>query len=260
LNAEMRLAMKLSSLGHAARNKANRRVRQPLAEAAFAVGSADERRALEHYADLIADELNVKSVRALGAAGEAVTYALNPLPRQLGQKHGARFPKIRAGLLALDAESAAKSLLSNQPISVEVDGETVEVLPDEVEVRMNAKTGYAVASEGGYLAALKTDLTPELVREGLAREFVRRVQDLRKTAGFDIADRIVTHYAATPTLAEAVSAFADYIKGETLSVELVMGNFPAGAAIAEDEFDGEKLALGVVKAQAGQAQNNADRT
>jgi isoleucyl-tRNA synthetase len=247
LNAEIRLAMKLSSLGHAARNKANRKVRQPLAEAAFAVGSADERRALDAYADLIADELNVKSVRALGAAGEAVTYALNPLPKQLGQKHGARFPKIRAALLALDAEAAAKSLLSNQPISVEVDGEKVEVLPDEVEVRMNAKTGYAVMSEGGYLAALKTDLTPALVREGLAREFVRRVQDLRKAAGFDIADRIVTYYTATPRLAEAVAAFADYIKGETLSVELVSGPAPAGAATGEDEFDGEKLTLGVVK-------------
>ena len=247
LNAEIRLAMKLSSLGHAARNKANRKVRQPLAEAAFAVGSADERRALDAYADLIADELNVKSVRALGAAGEAVSYALNPLPKQLGQKHGARFPKIRAALLALDAEAAAKSLLSNQPISVEVDGEKVEVLPDEVEVRMNAKTGYAVMSEGGYLAALKTDLTPDLVREGLAREFVRRVQDLRKAAGFDIADRITAHYTATPRLAEAVAAFADYIKGETLSVELVSGPAPAGAATSEAEFDGERLTLGVVK-------------
>ncbi len=246
LNAEMRLTMKLASLGHAARNKANRKVRQPLAEAAFAVGSADERRALENYADLIADELNVKSVRALGAAGEAVTYALNPLPRQLGQKHGARFPKIRAALLALDPEPAAKSFLSNLPISVDVDGEKVEVLPDEVEVRMNAKEGFAVMGEGGYLAALKTDLTPELVREGLAREFVRRVQDLRKTAGFDIADRIATIYTATPKLDEAVKAFADYIKSETLSVEIEAG-FIIGPATDTYEFDGEELTLTLVK-------------
>ncbi len=258
LNTEMRLTMKLASLGHAARNKANRKVRQPLAEAAFAVGSADERDVLEDevYKELIKDELNVKEARALGAAGEVVTYALNPLPRQLGQKYGARFPKIRAALLALDAEAAAKSLLSNQPISVEVDGEKVEVLPDEVEVRMNAKEGFAVMGEGGYLAALKIDLTPELVREGLAREFVRRVQDLRKSAGLDIADRIVTHYTATPKLAEAIAAFSDYIKGETLSVELIpsekvelLGFFRVSDfTTSEDEFDGEKLKLAVAKA------------
>ncbi len=247
LNAEMRLAMKLVSLGHGARNKASRKVRQPLAEAAFAVGNADERRVISAYADLIADELNVKAVRALGAAGEAVTYALNPLPKQLGQKHGGRYPKLRAELLKLDAEPAARQLLAGQPVSVEVDGQSVEVLPEEVEVRLNARAGFAVLGEGSYLAALKTALTPDLVREGLAREFVRRVQDLRKTAGFDIADRIHTYYTATPALAKAIAAFADYIQSETLSVELTAGPAPEGAATAEDAFDGEKVKVGVIK-------------
>jgi isoleucyl-tRNA synthetase len=252
LNAEMRLVMKLASLGHGARNKASRKVRQPLAEAAFAVGSAEELHVVSAYADLIADELNVKAVRALGAAGEAVAYALNPLPKQLGQKHGGRFPKIRAALLKLDPEPAAKSLLAGRPVAIEVDGQTVEVLPEDVEVRMNAREGLAVLGEGSYLAALKTTLTPELVREGLAREFVRRVQDLRKKAGFDIADRIITYYTATPQLVKAIVALADYIKGETLSVELVagpapQGAAPEGAATVEDTFGGEKVKVEVVK-------------
>jgi isoleucyl-tRNA synthetase len=105
-----------------------------------------------------------------------------------------------------------------------------------------------VAADGPYLAALVTELTPELVREGLAREFVRRVQDLRKTADFDIADRIRLYVQATPTLAEAVQRHRDYIMGETLSVELLQGQPPEGAAALTAEFDGESVTAGVQKA------------
>ncbi len=248
LNREMALAVKLASLGHAARNKANRKVRQPLAEAAFAVGNADEQAVVDQYADLLADELNVKKVRALSAAGEAVAYSLNPLPKQLGQKYGGRFPKIRAALLALPAEQASQTLMAGKNLPLAVDGEQFEILPEEVEVRIQARAGFAVASEGAYLAALVTDLTPELVREGLAREFVRRVQDLRKQADFDISDRIRVVYTATTVLQEAIVNFADYIKMETLAVELTAGEVSADTPVSSDEFDGESVTIGIVKA------------
>ena len=247
LSADMQLARKLVSLGHGARNKACRKARQPLAEAAFVVSKAEEARAVTTCADLIADELNVKAVRTLESTGQAVTYALNPRPNKLGSKHGAHYPKIRAALLKLDPEVAARVLLAGQPVTVEVDGQTVEVLPEEVEVRLEPKEGLAVMSEGGYLAALKTALTPDLVSEGLAREFVRHVQDLRKTAGFDLADRILTYYAATPLLTKVITAFGDFIQAETLSAELIAGAAPDGAALAEEAFDGEKVKLGLIK-------------
>lgn len=247
LNREMSLVIKLASLGHAARNKANRKVRQPLAEAAFLVGNADERHVVDRYADLLADELNVKKVRTLDAAGEVVAYSLNPLPKQLGQKYGRRFPKLREALLALPADQSARALLAGQSLHVEVDGELVEVLPEEVEVRAQALGGFAVASEGPYLAALVTDLSPELVREGLAREFVRRVQDLRKSAELDIADRIRLYYRATPGLEAAVQDFRDYIMGETLAVELVAGTPPRDAVETSDRFDGEEVTVALVK-------------
>ncbi|MEJ5313609.1 isoleucine--tRNA ligase [Anaerolinea thermophila] len=247
LNREMTLVMKLASLGHAARNKANRKVRQPLQEVAFAVGNADEQDIPLRYADLLEDELNVKQVRMLNAAGEAVSYSLNPLPKQLGQKYGNRFPAIRQALLALDAAQAAQALLAGQSLTVSVNGETYEILPEEVEVRMQARSGYAVASEGAYLAALTTDLTPELIREGLAREFVRRVQDLRKNAGLDIADRIEVVYQASDGLAQAVEAFRDYIMNETLTLSLSAGTIMADMATAEDSFDGETVKIGLRK-------------
>ena len=192
--------MKLASLGHAARNKANRKVRQPLAEVAFAVGNRDEGETALSHADLLEDELNVKSVRLLNAASEAVSFSLNPLPKQLGQKYGNKFPELRKAVLALDAEQTATSLLAGDPVEVTLNGESYSLLPEEIEVRVTAKSGYAVAAEGAYLAALVTDLTPELIQEGLAREFVRRVQDLRKSADLEIADRIRLYVSATPGL------------------------------------------------------------
>ncbi|HEY9077623.1 MAG TPA: isoleucine--tRNA ligase [Anaerolineaceae bacterium] len=248
LNEEMALVMKLASLGHAARNKANRKVRQPLAEAVFSVGNIDEQHVVEAYADLLADELNVKQVRNLSKAGEAVSYSLNPLPKQLGQKYGKRFPAIRAAILSMDAEKAGLILLAGNKLPITIEGETIEVLPEEVEVRMSAREGFAVASEGAYLAALVTDLTPELVLEGLSREFVRRVQDLRKQADFEIADRINLYYSATPNLTKAVQAYKDYICAETLTVELIQGKVPLGVSTSSDEFDGEKVTIGIQKA------------
>jgi isoleucyl-tRNA synthetase len=248
LNEEMRRVLLWASLGHAARNKANRKVRQPLAEAAFAVTSAEDRRILEKYGDLLADELNVKKIRPLDTAGEVVAYTLNPLPKALGPRLGALFPKVRAALMALDAEAAAPMLLSGKSVKVKVDDVEVEAGPGEVEVRMTAREGFAVAPEGGDLAALATELTPALIREGLAREFVRRVQDLRKTADLQISDRIRIFYTASPKLGEAVQQHTDYITSETLAAALTEGPAPKGAHTAADEFDGETLTVALEKA------------
>jgi isoleucyl-tRNA synthetase len=247
LNRDMALIVKLASLGHAARNKANRKVRQPLAEAAFAVGNSDEQKTLERYADLLEDELNVKHVRSMMTAGEAAAFTLNPLPKQLGQKYGKLFPEIRAAILALETEPAAQRILAGLPVMVDVNKTIYEVLPEEVEIRVQARSGFAVAADGAYLAALVTDLTPELVNEGLAREFVRRIQDLRKTADLEIADRIRLYYEATPLLEKAIEVFKDYILGETLTVSLAKGTGHNDLPSNSDEFDGEKMTASIEK-------------
>jgi isoleucyl-tRNA synthetase len=187
----------------------------------------------------------------LHSAGEAVSYSLTPLPRQLGQKYKARMPAIRAALLALETEPAALSFLDRRAVRITVDGEFYDILPEDVEVRLSARQGLAVAAEGAYLCALRTDLTPELEAEGLAREFIRRVQELRKQAGFDIADRIWLYVEATPRLAEAIRAHQEYIMGETLAVEFAMVEtfrVLETLKVSEAEFDGEKVTIGIVKA------------
>jgi isoleucyl-tRNA synthetase len=247
LNRDMALVMRLVSLGHSARQKANRKVRQPLAEAAFSVGNAGERKAVENYSDLFTDELNVKRVRLLDSSTEAISHTVKPLPKQLGQKYGNKFPAIQKAILAMNSEQAAHTLLEGKPLKVEVDSTSYDVLPEEVEVKALAKEGFAVAEEGAYVAALVTDLTPELVQEGLAREFVRRVQDLRKSADLDVADRIELFVDASPGLRSAVEAHKHYITAETLTSNLVFGTPPEGASITEDEFDREKVTVGLVK-------------
>jgi isoleucyl-tRNA synthetase len=248
LNHDMALVMKLVSLGHSSRQKANRKVRQPLAEAAFSVGNAEEKQSVERFADLIADELNVKKVRLLDTSGEAVSFMVKPLPKQLGQKYGNKFPALAKTISAMDPNTIAPVLLAGQPLKVSLDKETYDIQPEEVEVRAQAKAGFAVANDGAYLAALVTDLTPQLIQEGLAREFVRRVQDLRKNADLDVADRIKVNVMASPRLVEAIKANQDYVAAETLTVELNFTEPITSSATTEDEFDGEKVMVGLEKA------------
>jgi isoleucyl-tRNA synthetase len=247
LNRDMALVMRLVSLGHSARQKANRRVRQPLAEAAFSVGNASERKAVESYADLFTDELNVKQVRLLDTATEAISHTVKPLPRQLGQKYGNKFPAIQKAIMAMNAEDAAHTLLDGRSLNVQVHNDSYDILPEEVEVKALAKEGFAVAEEGAYVAALVTDLTPELVQEGLAREFVRRVQDLRKSAELDVSDRIELYVDASPGLKSAIEAHREYITTETLTSNLIFGSPPPEGSAIEDEFEGEKVRVGLLK-------------
>jgi len=249
LNAEMQLVMKLASIGHAARNKAAIKVRQPLSRVAFSTGSAFESRVIKKYEAVLSNELNVKEIAVLGSAGEVVTYTLNPLPRQLGSKYQDKFPKVRKAILELDANVAAVKLLEEESVFIRVDGEELEIMPDEVEVRADAKSGLTVAQDGAYLAALSTELTDELISEGYAREFIRRVQDLRKEAGFEISDRIEVYFEAGDTLTRAVNSNAEYIKGEVLAVMLDGTKLPSEVETPEDELkiDGEVLKLGLKK-------------
>jgi len=122
----------------------------------------------------------------------------------------------------------------------------VTLLPEELEVRTEAKEGYAVAEEAGYLAAINTTLDEDLIKDGLARELVRRIQTMRREAGFRIEDRITTYYQAGPALWEVLDNLGQYIKGETLSIELIEGEPPAEAYVQTFEIEGEEITLGLV--------------
>lgn len=247
LNHKMEVVMKLASLGHSARNKSSVKVRQPLSELAFALGSMEDAEVIADFEDVLADELNVKHVRLLSGDEDAVSFTLNPLQKQLGQKYRGLMPKLRAAILELPMQASARRFLQGLSVAVVVDGQDYEILPEEVEVITEAKSGYAVAADGAYLAALVTTLTPDLVHEGLVREFVRRVQTLRKDSGLEIADRIQIYYRASEELDCAIEQFAAFICDETLAVGLYKEDAPESSFILSDNFDGQDLRLGIRK-------------
>jgi isoleucyl-tRNA synthetase len=126
---------------------------------------------------------------------------------------------------------------------VDVGGETIVLLPDEVEVRIDPRAGFAAASDGPYLAALQTDLTPELVREGLAREVVRRIQELRRELDLHLAQRIEIVYQASSELTQALAQHRAVVVGEVLADRFEPGTLAGQDGVREFAFDGETLRL-----------------
>jgi isoleucyl-tRNA synthetase len=245
LVSDTRLVMKLVSLGHAARNNAKVKVRQPLAKVAVAFRSNEEAAAVERLREPLLDELNVKGFERLQDAADVAQVSLNLFPQQLGKKFGGKFPALRAAVAQLDQAQLARELQAGKSVKVNVNGEELFIAPGEADVKVAPKTGWAVATDGGYTVAVSTDLTTELAQEGLARDVVRRVQDLRKKADFRIEDRITTYYKAEGRLAEAIAAWTDYIKTETLSEELTSADAPHGLVTDRATIDGEPLTLAV---------------
>jgi isoleucyl-tRNA synthetase len=247
---EMALARRVVTQGHSARNSQGIKLRQPLARALVHLESG--RRELgDELLDLVQDELNVKGMAFVEDVSDLITYRLLPDSQKLGPRFRDRFPAVKAALEAIDNPvRAVRRLEAQLPLELELNGETIELTADEVLVREEAREGLAVASERGMTVGLDVELTQELVEEGLARDVVRRIQNLRKEADFDLDDRIVTTYQAERELAGAIEAWHDYIAAETLSLALEESppNEDLADAILEEEVEGYWLRLGVLKA------------
>jgi isoleucyl-tRNA synthetase len=250
INQEMALVIRLAGLGHVARNKANLKVRQPLKLAVFCAADPLERQIIERYADLLAGELNVKQVYSRGSGREIATYSINPLTELLEQRYGSRYTEVWQALMQLPAEETAKRLMAGESVEIELEGVIHNVLPEEVEAQVVARSGYVAAADGPYLAVLSTQLTPELLQEGLAREFIRRVMDLREQANLDVTDRVQLYIETTPELDQAIRAFWDTIQAEARVAKLVRAEAPAHAVQLQDYFDSQLLRMGLIKADA----------
>jgi len=249
LVADMALAQKVVSLGRAARESANLRLRQPLAEAFVGLPGTHEAGALARLADnVVKEELNVKTLKTVAAGSDLVDVVIHPLPKQLGQKYGRKFPAIKAALQSLDPLAVAAAVESGQPVTVVIENEPIAVLPDEVQVRKNPKPGLAVAEDAGYLVAVTTQLTDELRWEGYAREISRNIQELRKKSGFEISDRIRTTVQASPALDPVWERFGAEIAGDTLSISFTRGAPEPDAFTTPMMLDGEEVVVGIRKA------------
>ena len=253
LSGQMALARRLVELGRSARGAAALRVRQPLARAL--VGAAGFSDLPAELRAQVAEELNVHELEPLAAVGlDLVEHSVKPNYRALGKRFGRGTPAVAAAIQAADPEVLSEELRCAGAATVEADGTAVRLGPDEVIVTQAPRSGWTVSSEGGETVALEVTITPELRREGLAREVVRLVQDARKNAGLDVSDRISLRWATTdPDLAEALTEHGGMISAEVLAVDY--GRLPAGrsAAAAGTRHDDADLGLSFMIAAAGPA-------
>jgi isoleucyl-tRNA synthetase len=248
LMAETQAVMRVVTLGHAARNEAGIKVRQPLALAIVKPRSQEEMQGLGRLVDQIRDELNVHEVQFTLEESDLVEYQIAAVPSQVGRKFTSLFPAISGALAHLRgpaARRAAEQLRDDKPLRLTAEVLDVTLEPEDVEVRTSAKSGFALNEGGGYIVALRIEIDEELRLEGLAREIVRRIQTMRKDAGFSIEDTITTWYQAAGSLQRVFDRWGKYIRQETLSRQLLNRN-PAGDAYMQTyDLDGESLTLGV---------------
>ncbi|HZC04989.1 MAG TPA: isoleucine--tRNA ligase [Ktedonobacterales bacterium] len=257
LRDETALVMQLVNLGRAAREQAQIRVRQPLATLYVTTQTEAERESLGRLADQVLEELNVKRLEVLPRDSDMLTYTLKPRRSTLGPKYGKRLPALLAAIAQANAREAARELRETGALSLFVEGgDAVTLTTDEVDVEAGAQPGFVAAEERGYVVALDTTLTPDLVDEGLMRDLTHFVQDARKKAGLAIEDNISLWLAADAELAQTVERFAASIKDETLARDLTVsvGEEPSGAptdayreTIPAAKLGGHAVTLALVK-------------
>lgn len=245
LTGAVALARRLVELGRAARADAKVRTRQPLRRAL--VASSAHARLTEELRREVADELNIGGLEPLSTAGEGlVDHTAKGNFRALGKRFAKQTPQVAAAIAAADAAALAAALEADGRATVLVDGDEVEVLPDEVIVSERPREGWSVVNEQGETVALDLELTPALVRAGLAREAVRLVQEARKNSGFEVSDRIALRWAATGETAEALREHADLVADEVLAVEMA----EVGSVDGDGAFRDEDLGLAFTVAKA----------
>ena len=245
-----RLTRRIVGLGLAARSAGKLKVRQPLGLARITLRNDSEWESLQPFIPQILEELNVKHLERIADDSGVATYSLRPVTPILGPRLGGLLPGAMRALNQIDQSAAVANVRRGEPLRLSVDGHTVLLAPDEVQVMAAARPGYAVAEDMGYLAAVDTELTEELVDEGLAREFVHRVQTIRKNAGFEIADYIDTAYHADQRLTMALERHRSYVCAETLSRDLRPAGHAGELTGYTESFtiNGDEVVVGVKRA------------
>ncbi|MEM3592197.1 MAG: isoleucine--tRNA ligase [Candidatus Bathyarchaeia archaeon] len=241
LMRDMDLAIKVCSLGRSARNKAGIKLRQPLLEAKV-VASEEILRRVENLKGIIMDELNIKSLSLTARRSELFNYSIKIVPEALGKKYGRLLPKIQEAAEKMSVEEVIAAIKSGG-LSLTVEGQEIKLLPEEIRIIEEPKDGYSISEEDNIVVGVFSVIPENLKLEGLARDVVRRIQNQRKEAGFNIADQIETYYEAGPTLTEVFESFGDYIAAETLSVIIRRGSPSGEAHSATYSLAGEVLKI-----------------
>ena len=235
LESKMQKAQTISSLVLSLRKKESIKVRQPLQKIMIPIANATERAEIEAVANLIKHEVNVKEIELLEDASGILVKQIKPNFKTLGPKFGKDMKAIATAVQEFGQQEIAQ-FEKAQTYSLQLPEKTVTLSLDDVEISTQDIEGWLVATAGSLLVALDIHITPELRQEGIARELVNRIQNIRKDNDYDITDRIQIRLQAHPALQAAVTANEAYIKNETLTDSITfVESLPEGEEIAFDE-------------------------
>ena len=218
IETRMDLVRDLISLGRNIREEVKIKVRQPIS---MALLDAKNEKLISDLVGLIKEELNVKEVNFIKDVENYMNFTVKPNFKEVGKTFGPLLKEFQEKLLTLSNQDISK-LQNNEKVEMNIGGTDYDIDLGMVDIRTNSKEGFDVATDSNNFIILNTELTNELIMEGIARELVSKVQNLRKTKDFDIADRITLYYNGDDEVTEAVEMFTDFIKNETLSKDIVV--------------------------------------
>ncbi len=241
---KMEVAQKIVFIVRSIRSKNNLKVRQPLQKMLVVVKKEDQE-SVRQMEQVILDEVNVKELQLLDTDSEIVVKKAKPNFKSIGPKFGKKVNQVATAIKNLDNEQI-KMIENGKNIYLQIENENIEITPQDVEIVGEEIKGWIVESEDGITVSLDTNLTQELIEEGLAREFVNRVQNMRKDAGFEVSDRISIVFEGSNNLHNAITKMKSYIMQETLAEELQFGSCNSGF-VQEWKIGSEECKISITK-------------
>ena len=246
LEETMSLAQRVSSMVLALRRKVNIKVRQPLGKILIPVLDPAMGHHIEAVRPLIMNEVNVKRIELVAETAGLITKRIKPNFKTLGPKYG-KYMKQIAALTAAFTQEQIAAVESAPETTLDLGGERITVTAADFEITSEDMPGWLVTSEGKLTVALDITVTDDLRREGVARELINRIQNIRKDSGFEVTDRIRVEIEAKEAVVGAVAAYADYIGQQTLARDVRTAALPEGEFVVESEIDEEPLKIAVTK-------------
>lgn len=247
LEERMQMAQKICSLVLSLRKRNNLKVRQPLSKIMIPAKNAHQQAQIEAVRDLILSEVNIKSIDFLSKENNVLVKSIKANFKTLGPKFGAKMKAIASGISAFSQEDIAK-IENEGKYALTIGEEQIEIALSDVEIITQDIPGWVVANEDDLTVALDTTITDALRKEGISRELVNRIQNIRKEQGFDVTDNIIVEIEKCDLLCEAAKSFHDYIAGETLTKELKFSEQVDNPLQTIDVIEGKELAIRITKA------------
>jgi isoleucyl-tRNA synthetase len=211
---------KIVELGRSARNKAELKIRQPLAELCFHLDDNELVEFILEQQSIVLDELNVKIINWVDNSNTLIEREVKPNLPVIGKEHGQYLPEIKEALVAMDGNKILRDLNTIGEVTLQLQSDTLVLTKDAFLVVTSSKQGFTTESDGGITVGLTTELTDELVQEGFVRDVIRHVQIMRKNANFAVEDRINIYGSFDGIVGEAVRAYKDYLMNETLTINM----------------------------------------